>query len=211
MIHPNALWAVVLIMSTPRYLLTNVCRHTKTTHKPRHPHLHGLKTKQDGNYVLSETIWTQRKYGPQMNVKSCCSMQCFTSVSSYRFMENVLWSSTGESVVSCELGGEKYLVGVRPVLVFGSVRGVGEGFVASFVLADIRFLSRVRAQMGFEVFETGVGLRAALELKRNQADPFYHNYRRLNRQKVTCLKSCRKGNLREDYITFERQNSTFSY
>lgn len=36
-----------------------------------------------------------------------------------------------------------YLVGVRAVLVFGSVRGVGEGFVAALVLADVRFLSGV--------------------------------------------------------------------
>lgn len=35
------------------------------------------------------------------------------------------------------------LVGVCPVLVFGSVRGIGEGFVASLVLADVWFLSGV--------------------------------------------------------------------
>lgn len=58
-----------------------------------------------------------------------------------------------------------YLVGVRPVLVFGSVRGVGEGLVAAFVLADIRFLAGVRAQVCFEILQAGVGLRAALELQ----------------------------------------------
>lgn len=47
---------------------------------------------------------------------------------------------------------------------FGSVRGVGEGLVASFVLADVRLLARVRAQVGFEILQTGVGLGAALEL-----------------------------------------------
>lgn len=61
-----------------------------------------------------------------------------------------------------------YLVGVCPVLVFGSVRCVGEGFVASFVLADVRFLPCVRAQVGFEVFQTRVGLGAALELRRKK-------------------------------------------
>ena len=61
----------------------------------------------------------------------------------------------------------RYLVGVCPVLVFGSVRGVREGFVASFVLAHVRFLSGVRAQVCFEVLQAGVGLRAALELHRD--------------------------------------------
>ena len=59
-----------------------------------------------------------------------------------------------------------YLVGVRPVLVFGPVRRVGESFVAAFVLADVGFLSGVGAQMGFQVLQTGVGLGAALELRR---------------------------------------------
>lgn len=63
-----------------------------------------------------------------------------------------------------------YLVGVCPVLVFGSVRSVGEGFVASLVLADVRFLAGVRAQMGFEILQTGVGLRAALELQRKRGE-----------------------------------------
>lgn len=61
-----------------------------------------------------------------------------------------------------------YLVGVCPVLVFGSVRGVGEGFVASFVLTDVRFLAGVRAQMSFEILQAGVGLGAALELQRKR-------------------------------------------
>lgn len=58
-----------------------------------------------------------------------------------------------------------YLVGVCSVLVFGSVRGVGEGFVASFVLADVWFLTSVGAQMGFEILQTGVCLGAAFELQ----------------------------------------------
>lgn len=60
------------------------------------------------------------------------------------------------------------LVGVCPVLVFGSVRGVGEGFVASLVLADVRFLSGVRAQVGFQVFEARVRLCTALKLHGNR-------------------------------------------
>lgn len=63
-----------------------------------------------------------------------------------------------------------YLVGVRPVLVLGPVRGVGEGFVAAFVLADVGFLSGVRAQVGFQVLQTGVGLRAALKLQRENKE-----------------------------------------
>lgn len=63
-----------------------------------------------------------------------------------------------------------YLVGVRPVLMFGSVRGVGEGFVAAFVLADVRFLARVRAQMSFEILQTGVRFRAALELQTHREE-----------------------------------------
>ena len=63
-----------------------------------------------------------------------------------------------------------YLVGVRPVLVFGPVRGVGEGFVASFVLADVRFLASVRTQMSFKILQTRVSLRAALELQRSRKE-----------------------------------------
>lgn len=59
----------------------------------------------------------------------------------------MLYRHTGSSVECLAV----YLVGVCPVLVFGSVRGVGEGFVASFVLADVWFLAGVRAQMGFQV------------------------------------------------------------
>lgn len=51
------------------------------------------------------------------------------------------------------------------VLVLGSVRGVGEGFVATLMLADIGFLPGVRAQMSLQVLQAGVGLGAALELQ----------------------------------------------
>lgn len=67
-----------------------------------------------------------------------------------------------------------YLVGVRPVLVLGSVRGVGESFVASLVLANVRFLTGVRAQMCFKILQAGVGLGAALELQRNREENKSH-------------------------------------
>lgn len=63
-----------------------------------------------------------------------------------------------------------YLVGVRPVLVLGPVRGVGEGLVAAFVLADVGFLPGVRAQVGLQVLQAGVGLGAALELQRRSLE-----------------------------------------
>lgn len=55
-----------------------------------------------------------------------------------------------------------------PVLVLGPVRGIGEGLVASFMLADVRFLSGVRAEVGLKVLQAGVGLRAALKLQENK-------------------------------------------
>lgn len=58
-----------------------------------------------------------------------------------------------------------YLVGVSPVLVLGSIRGIGERLIASLVLADVRFLPGVRAQVGLQVLQAGVGLGAALELQ----------------------------------------------
>lgn len=58
-----------------------------------------------------------------------------------------------------------YLVGVCAVLVFGSVRGVGESLVAAFMLTHVWFLSGVWAQVSFQIFQTRVRLRAALELK----------------------------------------------
>ncbi len=58
-----------------------------------------------------------------------------------------------------------YLIGVCAVLVFGSVRGVGEGLVAALVLTHIGFLSGVWAQVCFQILQTRVCLKAALELK----------------------------------------------
>lgn len=56
---------------------------------------------------------------------------------------------------------------MRPILVFGSIRGVGEGLVAALVLAYVRFLSGVRAQVRLQVLQAGVGLGAALKLQTN--------------------------------------------
>ena len=47
----------------------------------------------------------------------------------------------------------------------GAVRGVGEGFVAAFVVADVRLLSGVRAEVSLQVLQTGVRLTAALKLQ----------------------------------------------
>lgn len=58
-----------------------------------------------------------------------------------------------------------YLVGVCAVLVLGPVRGVGEGLVAALVLAHVGLLPGVRAQVGLQVLQAGVGLEAALELQ----------------------------------------------
>lgn len=66
---------------------------------------------------------------------------------------------------SCGEVLDAHLVGMRPVLMFGSVRGVGEGFVAALVLAYVRLLSSVRAQMSLQVLQTRVGLGAALKLQ----------------------------------------------
>ena len=51
---------------------------------------------------------------------------------------------------------------------FGPVRGVGEGLVASLVLAHVRLLPGVRAQVGLQVLQTGVGLGTAFKLYREK-------------------------------------------
>jgi len=58
-----------------------------------------------------------------------------------------------------------HLIGVRAVLVLGAVRGVAEGLVAALVLTHVWLLARVRAQMGLQVLQPGVGLGTALELQ----------------------------------------------
>lgn len=50
------------------------------------------------------------------------------------------------------------------VLVFGSVRGVGEGLVAALVLAHVGLLPDVGAQVGLQVLQAGVRLGTALKL-----------------------------------------------
>ena len=59
---------------------------------------------------------------------------------------------------------EPYLVGMCPVLVLGAIGGIRESLVASFVLTDIWFLSSVRSQVCFQVFESRVGLCATFKL-----------------------------------------------
>ena len=60
---------------------------------------------------------------------------------------------------------EPYLVGMCPVLVLGAIRGIRESLVASFVLTDVWFLSSVRSQVCFQVFESRVGLCATFKLR----------------------------------------------
>lgn len=56
-----------------------------------------------------------------------------------------------------------FLVGVRAVLVLGSIRGVGEGLGAPRELTHVRLLPCVRPQVGLEVLQAGVSLVATLE------------------------------------------------
>lgn len=112
MIHSNALWAIVLIMSAPHYLLTNVCSVAdKLVHSG----------KQDTNSfpMVPDTFFLQN---------------CATTEGKLRPL-----SALSLSVWA----GMVYLIWMCPILVFGSVWGIGEGFVTSFVLADIWFLSSV--------------------------------------------------------------------
>ena len=56
-----------------------------------------------------------------------------------------------------------YRIGMRSVLVFGSIGGVTEGLCAPGMFAHVRFFSRVRPQMSFEVLEPTVSFAAAFE------------------------------------------------
>ena len=58
-----------------------------------------------------------------------------------------------------------HLVGMGPVLVLGSVRGVAEGLGAPRELAHVGLLPRVRPQVGLEVLQSAVGFPTSLELK----------------------------------------------
>lgn len=60
---------------------------------------------------------------------------------------------------------EPYLIGMCSVLVLGAIGGIRESLVASFVLTDVRFLSSVRSQVCFQVFESRVGLCATFKLR----------------------------------------------
>jgi len=61
-----------------------------------------------------------------------------------------------------------YLIGMCSVLMFGSVRGIAEGFGAAGELAGVGFFSGVRSQVGLQVLEARVSLVAILELKKRQ-------------------------------------------
>jgi len=51
-----------------------------------------------------------------------------------------------------------YLIGVSAVLVLGTVRGIGEGFVAAFVFTHIGLLPCVGPQVCLQVLQARVGL-----------------------------------------------------
>lgn len=63
-------------------------------------------------------------------------------------------------------GWSANLVGMRSILVFGSVGGVAEGLATTRHFARVGFFSRVRSQMCLQVLQAAVGLGAALELNR---------------------------------------------
>lgn len=62
----------------------------------------------------------------------------------------------------------QYLIGMSSVLVLSTVGSIGEGFVAAFMFTHIRFLSGVRAQVGFQILQARVGLVTAFKLKKRK-------------------------------------------
>ena len=58
-----------------------------------------------------------------------------------------------------------YLVGVCPVLVFGTVGGIAEGLGAARELAGVGLFAGVRSQMCLQVFKSRISFAAVLELK----------------------------------------------
>lgn len=58
-----------------------------------------------------------------------------------------------------------YLIGVSAVLVFGTVRGIGEGLVAALVLTHIWLFPCVGPQVCLQVLQARVGLGAAFKLE----------------------------------------------
>lgn len=58
-----------------------------------------------------------------------------------------------------------YLVGMSPVLMFGSVGSVAEGLGAAWELAHVGLLPGVRPQVGLQVLQATVGFPTSLELK----------------------------------------------
>lgn len=65
-----------------------------------------------------------------------------------------------------------YLIGVCSVLVFGAVRGIGESFVTALVLAHVRFLASVRAQVSLQVLQARVCFITAFKLRHTNTFTF---------------------------------------
>lgn len=59
-----------------------------------------------------------------------------------------------------------YLVAVSSVLMLRPVRSVAEGLAASRELASVRFLARVRSQMGLQILQPRVSFVTSLELSK---------------------------------------------
>lgn len=59
----------------------------------------------------------------------------------------------------------EYLIGVSAVLVFGTVRGIGESLVAALVFTHVWLLPGVGPQVCLQVLQARVGLGATLELE----------------------------------------------
>lgn len=51
------------------------------------------------------------------------------------------------------LGLSAHLIGVGPILVLGAVAGIAEGLAAAFLLAHVRFLTRVRPKVRLQVLK----------------------------------------------------------
>ena len=58
-----------------------------------------------------------------------------------------------------------YLIWVSPVLVFSPVWSIAEGLCTSWKFTGVRFLARVRTQMGLQILESRIGFGAIFKLK----------------------------------------------
>lgn len=116
---------------------------------------------------LDHALSWRASWGSWDQCSASCSRGSYTRRVSEKTRE--LWNRPpgfwASFAFSSGLKNDRYLIGVCPVLVFGSIWGIGECLVASFVFADVRFLTGVWAQMSFQVLKAGVRLCTALKLQ----------------------------------------------